>query len=705
MQLPYYNASFISFPDPLSCRHRVMTSGVVQLSRTVRTQNELYEFYGKPSPSSKPLLQNIEEKCSTSAVASYILSLFPIIHVIKTYKFRKYIVDDVISGISAACLHFPQGLAFGILASLTPAYGLYTSFFPVLLYVFFGTSQHVSFGTNAVIAIFTAELVESQLQNSHSVSMHTVLNMSSNFNVTTIPPVVSLDDLKYKASVAAGSSFIVGILLLVMGMLRMGFITSYLSTSFISAFTMTGGIHIISSQIPNALGIKIPAINKPGKLIYKYIEIFKAFPRIHVATVIVSIICLIILILVKDVINDKCKHRMKMPIPIDVILVVMATILSYFGKLHDNYGIGVVGEIPMGLPDPALPHVSVDIIGQSCVIGIIVFVLTISMARLCEVKHNYSVDDNQELVAYGVANLGGSFFSCFPSCVAPPRTVILSTMGAKTTLNGLVSAIVILLIILFIGKYLEESPKSVLAVMIICAVKNLLCQVKELPKLWKINRYDFVIFVGTVLSGVLIDFPYALYVGVLLCLLTVVVQSQNSVAYTIAKVEQEDRLLDLKMHDVPCMNPKVAVFRMESSLYFATVDMFRRTLYESTVNPKKYRKGMDHDLINVAQITVDNNVTDERRSLSNSNVNIDIPSSPLTHIILDCSSINYIDLNGSKVLMQISSEFKQIGVTVLFGNCTHYMRNFIERSPLKDEIDQNDIYPDILDAYLAITCK
>jgi anti-anti-sigma regulatory factor len=114
---------------------------------------------------------------------------------------------------------------------------------------------------------------------------------------------------------------------------------------------------------------------------------------------------------------------------------------------------------------------------------------------------------------------------------------------------------------------------------------------------------------------------------------------------------------------------------------------------------------MDHDLINVAQITVDNNVTDERRSLSNSNVNIDIPSSPLTHIILDCSSINYIDLNGSKVLMQISSEFKQIGVTVLFGNCTHYMRNFIERSPLKDEIDQNDIYPDILDAYLAITCK
>ncbi|XP_052064184.1 sulfate transporter-like [Mytilus californianus] len=686
-----------------------MSSDVVQLSRSLKTQSELYDFYGKPKRSSRSFSENIKNKCSLSKLCAFLLALFPVINVIRTYKVRNYILDDIISGLSVACLHFPQGLAFGILASLSPAYGLYTSFFPVLLYVIFGTSQHVSFGTNAVIAIFTAELVESQLEQFDLHGHHQAVNGSMVNNITTVSPRMDNAVLDYKVSVAAGSSFIVGLLLLIMGLCRMGFITSYLSSSFIAAFTTTGAIHIISSQVPNALGITIQPVNKPGKLIYVYIEIFKAFPKIHVATLLVSIICLIILVLVKDVINERFKNKMKMPIPIDIILVVIATIISYFAKLHDTFDVGVVGEIPAGLPTPQLPRVSVDIIGHSIVVGLIVFVLTISMARLCEVKHGYSVNDNQELVAYGIANLGGSFFSCFPACVAPPRTVVLSTMGAKTTLNGIVSAIFVLLVIMFIGKYLESAPKAVLAVMIIVAVKNLLYQFKELPKLWRVNRYDFVIFVGTVLCGVLIDFPYALYVGVLLCLLTVVVQSQNSSSYTIRKVEQEDRLLEQKNHDVPLCNSTIAIFRMESSLYFATADQFIKELYKATFNPKAYRKLQDKKLNTNAEININQSENsgnnDERMSLSKTNHENEIPVVPLTHIIIDCSSMNYIDMNGMKALIQINSEYKQVGVNVMFGNCTNFMKTFTEKSDLSEAIDMKNVYADILDAYFAATHK
>ncbi|XP_063400671.1 sulfate transporter-like [Mytilus trossulus] len=691
----------------MSINNGDMSSDILQLSRSRKTQSELYEFYGKPKSPSKSFSENIMKKCTLSKLCAYLLTLFPIINVIRTYKIRKYILDDLISGLSVACLHFPQGLAFGILASLSPAYGLYTSFFPVLLYVIFGTSQHVSFGTNAVIAIFTAELVESRLEQYDLPGHHSAVNGSTVGNLTTVSPEMDNDVLKYKVSVAAGSSFIVGLLLFIMGLCRMGFITSYLSSSFIAAFTTTGAIHIISSQIPNALGIKIPPVNKPGKLIYVYIEIFKAFPKIHVATLIVSVICLIILVLIKDVINERFKNKMKMPIPIDIILVVTATVISHFAKLHDTFDIGVVGEIPPGLPTPELPRVSVDILGHSVVVGFIVFVLTISMARLCEVKHGYSVDDNQELVAYGIANLGGSFFSCFPACVAPPRTVILSTMGAKTTLNGIVSAIFVLLVIMFIGKYLESAPKAVLAVMIIVAVKNLLYQFKELPKLWRVNRYDFVIFVGTVLCGVLIDFPYALYVGVLLCLLTVVVQSQNSSSYTIRKVEQEDRLLEQKTHDIPLCNSKIAIFRMESSLYFATADQFVKELYKATFNPKAFPKQQDKHLENNVEININqsenNGNNDERMSLSKTNNENEIPVVPLTHIIIDCSSMNYIDMNGMKALIQINSEYKYVGVTVMFGNCTNFMKTFTEKSDLSETVDIQNVYSDILDAYFAAT--
>ncbi|XP_063400669.1 prestin-like [Mytilus trossulus] len=677
-----------------------MSSIVLQLSRNLKTQSELTECYGKPKHSSKSFTEKIKDKCKLSKLCKLLLSLFPIINVLKTYKFRVYILDDIISGLSVACLHVPLGLALGILASLSPAYGLYTSCFPVLLYAIFGTSQHVSIGTNAVIAILTSELVELQLEHYDSTDHNSDFNRTTDNNLTSSQDTEN-SGLEYKASVAAGSSFIVGLLLFIMGLFRMGFITSYLSSSFIAAFTTTGAIHIMSSQIPNALGITIQPINKPGKLIYVYIEIFKAFPKFHVATFLVSITCLIILVLVKDVINERCKNRMKMPIPIDFILVVVATIISYFAKFHDNFGIGVVGEIPARLPTPQLPRVSVDILGHSVVVATIVFVLTISMARLCEVKHGYSVDDNQELVAYGIANLGGSFFSCFPACVAPPRTIVLSTMGAKTTLNGIVSAVIVFLVIMFIGKYVEALPKAVLASIIIAAIKNLLYQFKDLPMLWRVNRYDFVIFVGTVISGVFIDFPYALYVGVQLCLLTVVVQSQKSSSYTIRKLQHEDRLLDQKTHDVPLCNPKIAIFRMESSLFFATSDKFIKELYKATFDPKAYRKQPNLNVeIIINPIKNDGN-NEKGISLSKTNHENEIPIVPLTHIIIDCSSMNYIDLNGKKALIQINSEYKQVGVTVMFGNCTNFMKTFTTKSDLSEEIDQKNVYSDILDAYYA----
>lgn len=682
----------------------MMSISDVHLSRLLTNQNELYKLYGKPREEPLPMSARIRSKCSLQSVRDYALSLLPLVSVIKNYKVKKFVVDDIVSGLSAACIHFPQGLAFGFLSSLAPAFGLYTSFFPVLLYVIFGTSPHVSFGTNAVIALFTAELVNQKAESWYQPGTTAVPNASDAQNASNIAAVETANEalLEYKVSVAAGSACIVGILLLVMGLCRLGFITSYLSSSFITGFTTAAATHILTSQIPNALGIHVKTVNKPGKLVYKYIDIFKSLPDVHVPTLLVSLVCIVILVLVKDVINEKFKDKMKMPVPIDIILVTIATIISHFGKFHGTFKIKVVGEIPLGLPEPKAPFLAADMIGHSIVVGIIIFVLTISMARLCELKHGYTVDDNQELVAYGIANLGSSFFSCFPSCVAPPRTVILSTMGAKTTLNGLVTALFIGLIILFIGKYLEALPMAVLAAMIMVAIKNLLKPFAEIPRLWRINRYDFAIFLGTVLSGILIDVPYALYVGVVLCLFTVVFQSQYAPNYTLGKVTQEDRLLDTTLHNIPFTNPKVAMFRMESSLYFATADIFKTKLYRKTINPKHFQgeisENSKHYTVNVE--TNGGPGKYEKKESSNDQSHVG-----LTHVIIDCSSVNYIDINGMKTLLLVNSELKNVDVTLVLANCTNYMRDFIDRSELSKSFDKTNVYTDLLDAYLAITKK
>ena len=501
-----------------------------------------------------------------------------------------------------------------------------------------------------------------------------------------------------------GATFLVGIILLALGLLRLGFVTSYLSSSFVSAFTTTAAIHIITSQVPKALGVQISPITGPGKLVLIYVEIFKALPNANVCSVVTSIICLIVLVFVKDFINEKYKEKMKMPVPIDLILVVLATIISYFGNLHEQFAISVVGDIPTGIPTPAFPTIKPSIIGNSIVIAVVIFVLNISLIRICEVKHGYQVSNDQELIAYGATNLLSSFFWCFPSCTAPPRTVILSTMGSKTTLNGSFTAVILLLILLILGQYFTSLPIPVLSIMVIVAVKNLLVQMKQLPNLWRINKYDLAIWLATFLSGVFIDFPYAIYIGVVMCLLTVVVQSQSGKSYVMQKSPKEELYLDSSEYQEIIDDPGVTIFRLESSLYFATAQLFRSKLYAITGDPRK--SGNDAKEIVVDEmketesgVVMDKEPHDEKLHNSVEN-NIQTPTMK-KFLIIDCSSLNYLDMNGINMLIQVIADYDKAGVTVMMARCTRYMLDIIDRSPLAEKLAQNRVFPDIADAVYA----
>ena len=662
--------------------------------RYPHTQKEVDILFKRKRPTAPTIKQRMRTKCACSLkdMGQYFLSMLPIISVLRSYK-REFILGDVLSGVSAACLHFPQGLAFGLLASLAPSYGLYTSFFPVILYIIFGTSPHLSIGTNAVIALFTSDLVR---ENVIHPTMTTMFNSSSNSSIDT-----DITDKMYlveKASLAAGATFLVGAILLVLGLLRLGSVTSYLSSSFISGFTAAAAVNIITSQIPKAIGVRIPPIKGPGKLVLIYIEIFKRIHTANVCSVGTSIISLIILVVVKDIINERYKERMKMPVPIDLILVIVATVISYFANLHSEFGLVVVGEIPVGVPAPEFPTLKSSIIGDAVIISVVIFVLNVAMVRLCEVKHNYQVCDNQELVAYGTTNLISSFFLCFPSCTAPPRTVVLSTMGSRTTLNGLFTSCILLLTLLVLGQYFSSLPVPVLSIMVIVAVKNLLAQVRVLPNFWRINKYDLCIWLATFLSGVFIEFPYAIYVGVLMCLLTAVIQSQRGKSYVMEKAKCEELYLDSSAYEGLINEPNFVIFRMESSLYFATAQRFRSKLYEVTGNPRKtptttrvVEESAEEQAENgIKYVSKDNPV---ENGLTN-----DHGSTAVTHVIIDCSSVNYIDMNGINILMQIISEYEKAGVTLLVARCTRYMLDIIEKSPLAQKLTDNCIFPDISDA-------
>ena len=627
-------------------------------------------------------------KCTKNSVVSYLISLIPIVNILRHYKFKEYLLKDAVSGLSAACLHFPQGMAFGILSSLAPKYGLYTSFYPVIMYVIFGTCPYVSFGTNAVIALFTANLVQS-----HVLPPNAGSGGSNTTNNSILSEVVNDNNfLEAKVALAAGSSLIVGVLLLILGLLRLGFISSYMSSPFVGSFTTTAAIHIITSQIPKAIGVEIPLISGPGKLVITYIEIFKNINSANVGSIVTSIICIIILVFVKDFINEKFKLKLYMPIPIELILVICGTVVSYFGKLNSTFDIPIVGSIESGLSPPTLPTLKSEIIGDSIMVAIIVFVLTISMAKVCDTKNVINTD--QELVAYGMANLGGAFFQCFPSCVAPPRTILLKTMETKTTLNGIYSAVIILLILLFLGQYFQYLPLPILSIMIIIAIKNLLLQFRQLPRLWRINKYDFIVWVATLVAGVFIDFPYALYCGVGLSIFIIVYQSQRAKVSLFGKLKNEDLYVEECKRTTLPSNTKI--FKMESSLFFATAESFREDLYKHAWDPRKMMKNPEEVTFQVAPGKTPGTCSNDLHIKEENNF------IETKYVIIDCSAFNYVDSTGIAVLSLVVKEYRHAGIKVLLVRCTTNLLSLMSRSELLETVGKEHVFPDFVDAMTLI---
>ena len=619
------------------------------------------------------------------------------------------------SGVSSACLHFPQGLAYGILCSLTPAQGLYTSFFPVLFYMIFGAGPHMSIGTNAVIALIAAEMVGIETEGTIITS-----NISSVLGVNgTRPPNTFTESefMAYKVSIVACSTFIVGIILTLMGILRLGFLTTYQSTSFIGGFTTAAAFHIFTSQIPKALGVNIPLVSGKGKIIVIYKEIIQVLGQTHVASLVTTLIAMVVIILVKDCINDRFKDKLKIPIPIDLIVVVLGAIIPRFSNLHEHFNIKIVGEFKSGMPPPELPsfgHFGA-ILPLSLEMALLVYFLNIAMAHLCEDKHEYEVDDNQEAIAYGLTNICSAFFQCFPASTAPPRTMILSNMGSKTTLNGISTCCVILLVILVLGQFFTALPVPILAAMIIVAVKPLLLQVKDLPSMFHVNVYDCVIWVVACLSGIFLDLPFGLYLGFASAFFIVVFQNQMSGTTIIEKAKFDHLYLPKSSYKDLIKLRSLKIFRMESSLYFATAEKFKRDLYKKAVNPLllpgEHQQQQHVVSFYIADHDHETKGHDDQKSHDEENeekIHLQLKANkdktkedPIKVIIIDFRFSTYIDLQGINTLSVIFEEYRRVNITVFVANFSERVWQTLCRSSFFEVVSKERFFFELDDALEA----
>ncbi|CAM5089134.1 unnamed protein product [Eretmochelys imbricata] len=578
----------------------------------------------------------------------------PILKWAPSYNLKENLIPDTVSGMMLAIQQVPQGLAFAVLSSVHPVFGLYGSLFPVILYAIFGMGRHVATGTFALTSLISANAVE-----------RLVSPASNNFTTSNNSGVLGLSEFEIqRIGVAAAVSFLGGIIQVAMFVLHLGSATFLLTEPVISAMTTGAATHVVTSQVKYLLGMKMPYISGPLGFFYIYAYIFENIKSVQLEALLLSLVSLVVLVLVKEL-NEKFKRKIKVVLPIDLILIIATSIGCYCADMEYTYGLAVVGHIPEGIPAPKAPSMNIlsEVVTEAFGVALVGYVASLALAQGSAKQFKYSVDDNQELLAHGLSNVIPSFFFCIPSAAAMGRTALLYSTGAKTQVACLISCILILVVIYAIGPMLYWLPMCVLASIIVVGLKGMLMQFRDLKKYWNVDKIDWSIWVSTYVFTVCFAANVGLLYGVVCTIVIVIFRFQRAKTLSLKNMKEVE--CEFKT-EADCESlQQVKIVSVNNPLVFLNAKKFHRDLIR--IIQKDSASTQPHDDLNKCeQNTLLNPVF-------NGNCHGELSLQPCPNercaLILDCSGLTFFDYTGISVLLQICMDFKNRSIDVLLAHC------------------------------------
>ena len=387
---------------------------------------------------------------------------------------RKTIKVDIVAGIVAGVLILPQAIALATLAGMPPEYGFYTAIFPVIIASLYGSSWHALSGPNTAMCIM----------------MGSALAMYASESTP--------DYIMYAITL----SFMVGVLQMAFGFLKLGIIFNYFSHSIMIAIVTGVGIIIIIQQVGNFMGL---TMNVPEPIEDTVVQIFYNFPRSNWYAVFVGTVTVISGLIVK-------RWFKKWPYLIICVIVGMiaAKVLELiFGSATvnlDKLGTMALSPLPLSAPDFSpenFAEAAEGLYTAAFVLAFLGLMQSCVIARAMAIKSGQNVNMNQEVIGQGLSNIGGSFLSCFPSCGSFNRSASNLETGAITPLAGLISAFALGLLILFASPIIAEMPVTVMAGVLFLVGAGLI-KIQDIKKVLQIRgdaRIMFLLCLGTTVYG------------------------------------------------------------------------------------------------------------------------------------------------------------------------------------------------------------
>ncbi|MDE0582653.1 sulfate permease [Planococcus sp. A6] len=463
----------------------------------------------------------------------------PALEWLGSYK-KSDLSGDLNAGLIVAIMLIPQGMAYAMLAGLPPVIGLYASTVPLIIYALFGTSRQLAVGPVAMVSLLVLSGVSLLAEPGTDEYISLVLLLM----------------------------LMIGVIQLLLGVFKLGFIVNFLSHAVISGFTSAAAIIIGLSQLKHLIGVSLEA----DKNVFLIIgETIRRAGEINPATLAIGLGSIVLLILMK-------KYVKKIPGPL--VVVVLSILAVYLFNLN-GLGVKIVGEVPAGLPPLSLPAFQIDaliaLVPIALTISFIGYMESIAMAKAIAAKEKYKIDPDRELVGLGLANVGGSFFAGYPVTGGFSRSAVNYQAGARTPLASIITALLIILTLLFFTGLFYYLPNAVLAAIIMVAVYSLI-DAKELKYLFKVNKVDGLTWLLTFLATLLIGIEQGIIAGAIFSLLVFIRRSAYPHVAELGYLPKEKVYRNTNRYPDAETDPEILIFRVDASLYFANMTFLEEQL-------------------------------------------------------------------------------------------------------------------------------
>ena len=522
--------------------------------------------------------------------------------------------QDLLAGITVSLVAIPQSLAYAQLAGVPAYYGLYAALIPTIIGALFGSSRQLSTGPVAMTSLLTAA----------SVAPFAATGSELFFSYVILLAMLS------------------GLFQVLFGALRMGVLLNFLSHPVLMGFINAAAIIIGLSQIPTLLGI---SVNQSEHFLIDIWQVFSHIDTMHEVSVAFGVSAIVMLMLLK---------RFSPKIPGVLVTVVTLTFVSY-SIGYANMGGKVVGLVPSGLPSFGMPlldwHATTMLLPSAFIIALISFMEAMSSSKVIAIKTRQPWDENKELIGQGLAKIASSFCHSMPVSGSFSRSALNLATNAQTAFSSVVSAVFVLLTLLFFTTLLYHLPKPVLAAVIIMAVVGLI-NFKAITKAWKASRDDGITSVITFVTTLAFapNIQNGIITGIILSLVLLLYRMMQPRVAGLG-MHSDGTLRDATRHGLPPLHSKLGAIRFDGALRFMNVSYFEDALL----------------------------------MLERKNPNV-------SYILIKSDGINYLDASGVEMLFGLVTRFKSNGITLGFSGLKKQVREVIDKTKLTETIGQQNIF-------------